>query len=129
VRRADDAAGHAAELALRGPRAGPNGAGAFAGDVAEGAPEGAQAFPARLERDLGDGQVGIAQQRRRGRVNADETFREWGILVLSDDRVTMTGGIPSLEGSNYSFRSRRWARRGVRSFRPSSRLAQRKAAG
>ena len=38
---------------------------ALAGDVAEGAPERAQAAPARVEGDLGDGQVGVAQQGHR----------------------------------------------------------------
>jgi hypothetical protein len=62
VRRADHAGRHTAELVCHGPPARPHGARALAGDVAEGAPERAQALPARLEGDLGDRQVGVAQQ-------------------------------------------------------------------
>ena len=65
MRGADDAGGHAAELVRRGLLARPERARALAGDVAEGAPERAEALPARLEGDLGDGQVGVAEQRRR----------------------------------------------------------------
>jgi hypothetical protein len=36
---------------------------ALAGDVAEGAPERPQAVPAGLERDRGDGQVRVAEER------------------------------------------------------------------
>jgi hypothetical protein len=65
VRGAEVAAGHAVEFMRGGFRARPDRARTLAGDVAEDAPECAQALPARLESDLGDGQVGIAQQRRR----------------------------------------------------------------
>jgi hypothetical protein len=65
VRGAEDTGGHAAELVRRGPPARPDRARALAGDVAEGAPERAQARPARAEGDLGDRQVSVAEQRRR----------------------------------------------------------------
>ncbi len=58
-------AGTRAELVRPRPLARPELARALAGDVAERASERAQAVPARLERDLGDGQVRVAQQRRR----------------------------------------------------------------
>ena len=58
-------AGTRAELVRRGPLARADRARALAGDVAEGAPERAEALPAGLEGDLGDGQVGVAEQRRR----------------------------------------------------------------
>ena len=60
---AENACGHAAELVRRGPLARPDRARALAGDVAEGAPERAQALPACVKGDLGDGQVGLAEQR------------------------------------------------------------------
>ena len=41
----------------------PNSTGVLTDDVTECAPERAQAVPARLERDLGDGQIRIAEQR------------------------------------------------------------------
>ena len=44
------------------PLAGAKFAGALAGDVAKNAPERAEAVPAGPVRDLGNGQVGIAQQ-------------------------------------------------------------------
>jgi len=65
VRGANDAAGHAAELVRLGPLARAHRARALAGDVVEGATEGAEALPARVERDLGDGHVRVAQQRHR----------------------------------------------------------------
>src|SRR3954452_9052008 len=62
---ADVARGDLAELGRRGPRAGPDGAGALPGDVAEGPAERAQALPPGPEGDLGDGELGVAEQRRR----------------------------------------------------------------
>jgi hypothetical protein len=64
VSGAEIAGGHAAELVRRLPLPRPELARAFAGDVAEGAPEGAQAFPPGPERDLSDGEVGVAEQGR-----------------------------------------------------------------
>ncbi|HET6577913.1 MAG TPA: hypothetical protein VFG66_06295, partial [Gemmatimonadales bacterium] len=61
---AEPAGGHAAELVRRPALARPELARALAGDVAEGAPKGAQASPAGPKRDLGDGEVGVAEQRR-----------------------------------------------------------------
>jgi hypothetical protein len=58
------AGGDLAELVRRGLGAGAYRAGSLAGDVAEGAAEGAQALPAGVERDLGDRQVGVPQERR-----------------------------------------------------------------
>jgi hypothetical protein len=52
------------ELVRGGLLAGPQLAGALAGDVPEDAPERAQTVPAGLEGDLGDGKIGVAQQRR-----------------------------------------------------------------
>ena len=60
---ADEAGRHPLERVRRGLLARAQFARALAGDVAERAPERAQAFPAGLERDVGDGQVGVAQQR------------------------------------------------------------------
>src|SRR5690349_4185593 len=65
VRRADVTARNAAELACLGPLAVPDGAGTLASDVAERAPERAEARPPRLKGDLRDGQVGLAEQRLR----------------------------------------------------------------
>lgn len=62
MRSAEEAGGHAAELMRRGSCARPDRAGALASDVVERAPERAQAPPARMERDLRDGQVGVAEQ-------------------------------------------------------------------
>jgi len=65
VRGTEEAGRHAVGLVRRGPCARPDRARALAGDVVEGASERAQTFPACLEGDLGDGQVGVAEQRRR----------------------------------------------------------------
>src|SRR6202790_190089 len=65
VRRADEAGGYAAEFVRPGPCPGPDRARAFAGDVAEGTSERSQAFPARVEGNLSDGTIGVAEQRRR----------------------------------------------------------------
>ena len=65
MRGAEDARGHAAEVARRGPRSRPHRARALAGDVAESAAERAEAVPAGLKRNLGDRRFGVAQQRRR----------------------------------------------------------------
>ena len=62
--RAEEADGHVFELVRSGLLARPELTRALAGDVAERAPERAQAAPARLEGDLRDGQVGVAEQRR-----------------------------------------------------------------
>lgn len=59
------AGGHAVRLVCRRLRAGADRARALAGDVAKDAPERAQALPAGVEGDLGDGPIGVAQQRRR----------------------------------------------------------------
>ena len=64
MRCAEDARGYAAEFARRSPCTHPDRARLLASDVAENAPERAQASPACLEGDLGDGQVTVAQQRR-----------------------------------------------------------------
>src|SRR4051812_1988829 len=58
LRGADEAGGHEREPVRRSPTARADRTRALAGDVAEGAPERAQALPAGAERDLGDGQVG-----------------------------------------------------------------------
>src|SRR6185503_7374734 len=60
---AEDAVGHAAGVVRPGPFALPDRPRALAGDVAEGTAERAQAAPARLEGDVGDGQVALAEQR------------------------------------------------------------------
>lgn len=65
MRRAGEAWRDPSKPAARGLRAGAVLARALAGDVAEDAPECAQAFPAGAEGDFGDRQVGVAQQRRR----------------------------------------------------------------
>src|SRR4029077_19273198 len=65
MRRAEEAGGHAAEFVCRSPLADPDGPWARAGNVAEGAAESAQALPARVEGDLGDRQVRVAEQRHR----------------------------------------------------------------
>jgi hypothetical protein len=65
VRGAEEAGGHGTKLARRGPRAYADRARVLAGDDAEDAPERAQARPAGVEGDLGDGQIGVAEQRRR----------------------------------------------------------------
>jgi len=64
LRSAQDAGWHAPEFVTSGPLALPDFARILASDVAEGAPECAQAFPAGAKGDVGDGQVSIAQQRR-----------------------------------------------------------------
>ena len=64
MRGAEIAARHVLERVRCGLLARPELARAFAGDVAEGARERAEAGPARLERDLGNGQLGVAEQRR-----------------------------------------------------------------
>src|SRR5690349_8860328 len=65
VRRTDVTARNPAELARLGPLAVPDGAGTLAGDVAEGAPERAEARPPGLKGDLRDGQVGLSEERLR----------------------------------------------------------------
>src|SRR5690606_31816409 len=62
---AQDASWHAIERVRSGFLACTQLAGALAGHVAERAAERAQALPAGLKRDLGDGQVRVAQQRGR----------------------------------------------------------------
>jgi len=64
MRRAEVAGGHAAGLLHHGPLSRPDRAGTFAGYIAKGAAERAETGPAGLERDLGDGQVRVAEQRR-----------------------------------------------------------------
>ena len=64
MRGADAASGYAVELVRRGPRPCPDCARAFAGYVAEGTSERSQTFPARVEGNLGDGPIGVAEQRR-----------------------------------------------------------------
>ena len=61
---ADEAGRHPLELVRSGLLARTELTRALAGDVAERAPERSQALPAGLERDLGDGQVRVAEQRR-----------------------------------------------------------------
>src|SRR5262245_54891075 len=65
MRSAENASGHARERLGRRPLTRTNRAGALAGDVAERAPEGAEALPAGVQRDLGDGEIGVAEQRGR----------------------------------------------------------------
>jgi hypothetical protein len=65
VRGAQEAGRHALRFVRPRPHAGAYLAGTLAGDVPEHAPESAEALPACLEGDRGDGQAGIAQQRRR----------------------------------------------------------------
>lgn len=65
MRRAHVAPGHAAQLVRRPPLTCPDRARALTGDVTKGAPEGAEALPARLKSDLGDREVGVPKQRRR----------------------------------------------------------------
>ena len=65
MRCAQNAGGHAPEPLRPGPFARPDHARTLAGNIAERAPERTQAAPARVEGDLGDGQVGVAEQRRR----------------------------------------------------------------
>ena len=60
----DAAGGYKAELVRRGPRPCPDSARALAGDVAEGTSKRSQTFPARVEGDLGNGPIGVAEQRR-----------------------------------------------------------------
>jgi hypothetical protein len=64
VRGAYEAGGYAAEFVRRGPRPCPDHARTLAGDVAEGTSERSQTFPARVEGNLGDGPIGVAEQRR-----------------------------------------------------------------
>lgn len=63
IRGRRDASGHMCEVLRAGLRVLAEGARALAGDVAEGAAESAQASPARVERDLADGHLRVAQQR------------------------------------------------------------------
>jgi hypothetical protein len=65
VRGHEEAGGHAVEIARRGSLALPDRAWVLAGNVAEGAAESAQALPPGLEGNLGDGEIGIAEQRGR----------------------------------------------------------------
>ena len=59
------AGGHVAEFVRHGLFTCPDCAGTLARNVAERAAERTQASPTRLKGDLGDGQVGLAKQRRR----------------------------------------------------------------
>jgi len=112
VRGADVAGGHATEVVRCGPAARPEGARALAGDVMEGAPKSAQASPAGAECDLGDRQVGVAEQRcgaldapreqipvRRDAEDLLERSREVGFGDAADARqaphgpALMRGGI------------------------------------
>jgi len=61
LRGAEDAGGHAAKVARGRAPTRPDRARRFAGDVAHGAAEGAEAAPADEEGDLGHGTVGVAQ--------------------------------------------------------------------
>jgi hypothetical protein len=63
--RADDAAGHAAEIVRRGLCTRSNRARTLARYVAKRAAERAETGPARLEGDPRDGQIGVAQHSRR----------------------------------------------------------------
>jgi hypothetical protein len=65
MRRAQETTGHAAQLVRRRPGAHPDRARALSGNIAKGAAERAQALLARLESDLSDGQLGVAEQRHR----------------------------------------------------------------
>jgi len=65
MRGTENAGRYPIESACSSTRAGAQCAGALAGDIAKDPPEGAEAPPARAEGDFGDGQIGIAQQRRR----------------------------------------------------------------
>jgi hypothetical protein len=61
--RAEEARGNAAEPSRGGPLARSDRAGILTGDVPERPPERAEARPSGLEGDLGDGEVGVAEQR------------------------------------------------------------------
>jgi len=63
VGRAQEARGNAAEPIRGGPLARSDRTGILAGDVPERPPERAEACPSGLEGDLGDGEVGVAEQR------------------------------------------------------------------
>jgi hypothetical protein len=63
-RGAEEAGGHVAALARIRQRAGAYRTGILSGDIVEDASEGAEAAPTGVEGNGGDGQVGIAQQRR-----------------------------------------------------------------
>ena len=63
MRGAEDAGGYAAEFARSSPCANTDRTWLFTGDVAKNTSERAQALPARLKGDLGNGQVAVAQQR------------------------------------------------------------------
>jgi hypothetical protein len=63
VGRAHVAGGNAGELVRGSPGTGPQRAGRLAGDVAEGAAEGPEAFPTGLEGDLGDRKIRVAEER------------------------------------------------------------------
>src|ERR1700690_2992224 len=76
VRGTDEAGGNAPELPGCGPRPCPDRARALAGDVAEGASECSQTFPAGVEGYLGDGPIGVAEQCR-------------GALYAPREQVTM----------------------------------------
>ena len=65
------------ELARRFPLARSNRTRALAGNVAERAPERTQAFPARVEGDLGDRQIGVAEQRHRALDAPGEQVPVW----------------------------------------------------
>ena len=64
MRGAENAGGHAANPVCLATRTKPVCTRALAGDIAENPTERAKAAPAGLERDVGDGEIGIAQQRR-----------------------------------------------------------------
>ena len=64
MRGADDATRHTAEPVASGSRARTHRARALTGDVTKSAAESAEALPTRLERDIRDRLVSVAQQRR-----------------------------------------------------------------
>jgi hypothetical protein len=65
MRRANNARRHARERTRQGPLPRSNHARALADDVAEGAPERAEALPSGMKGDLGDRKLGITEQRCR----------------------------------------------------------------
>jgi hypothetical protein len=70
--------GNAGELVRGGPGAGSHRARRLTGDIAEGAAEGAEALPPGLVGDLGDGEIGVAEERG-GPLNpaAEEVAVRW----------------------------------------------------
>jgi len=65
LRGTEEAGRHVAQPCRIRPRRGAHRARTAAGNVAEDAPEGAEAAPAGIEGNVGDGPVGIAQQCHR----------------------------------------------------------------